>query len=210
MNKSFLESIFDLNSLHLHDFKVIQGSYSPNYEIHNSKFLFMAMVYNFHVLLYLCFLCLMVTTIMHSLHFILCSIVSAPYSYPTKVISSSLAACSCSSLNWEILRHSGSCFILRHFSLVSCLPAFCFSDPVCFTSTLLFLAKEILCRSSIDGENYAVSYSLSFSLELLRALKKGQIRQKVTMFNFSKLRWIFSLEAVSVLNWKNVARPNSS
>ena len=154
MDKAFFESIFDLNSLHLHDFKVIQGSYSPNYEIHNSKFLFMAMVYNFHVLLYLCFLCLMVTTIMHSLHFILCSIVSAPYSYTTKVISSSLAACSCSSLNWEILRHGGSCFILRHFSLVSCLPAFCFSDPVCFTSTLLFLAKEILYRSSIGQENY--------------------------------------------------------
>ena len=150
VNKSFLESILDLDSLNLHDFKVIKGSYSSNYEIHNSKFLFMAMVYNFHVLLYLCFLCLMVTTIMHSLHFILCSIVSAPYSYTTKVISSSLAACSCSSLNWEILRHGGSCFILRHFSLVSCLPAsFCFSDPVCFTSTLLFLVMEILYRSSI-------------------------------------------------------------
>lgn len=114
----------------------------------------MAMVYNFHVLLYFSFLCLMITTIMHSLHFILYSIVSAPYSYTTKVISSSLAACSCSSLNWEILRHGGSCFILRHFSLVSCLPAFCFSDPVCFTSTLLFLAKEILYRSSIGRENY--------------------------------------------------------
>ena len=123
VNKSFLESILDLDSVNLHDFKVIKGSYSSNYEIHNSKFLFMAMVYNFHVILYLCFLCLMVTTIMHSLHFILCSIVSAPYSYPTKVISSSLAACSCSSLNWEILRHGGSCFILRHFSLVSCLPS---------------------------------------------------------------------------------------
>ena len=108
-------------------------------------------IYDFHVL------CTFVSSvsIMHSLHFILCSIVSAPYSYTTKVISSSLAACSCSSLNWEILRHGGSCFILRHFSLVSCLPAsFCFSDPVCFTSTLLFLAKKILYRSSIGRENY--------------------------------------------------------
>ena len=120
----------------------------------------MAMVYNFLVLLYLCFLCLMLTTIiMHSLLFILYFIVSAPYSYATKVISSSLAACSCSSLNWEILRHGGSCFILRHFSLVSCLPAFCCSDPVCSTSTLLFLAKEILYRSSTGRENY--SYRIS-------------------------------------------------
>ena len=164
----------------------------------------MAMIY----MIFTCF-CTFVSSvsIMHSLHFILYSIVSAPYSYTTKVISSSLAACSCSSLNWEILRHGGSCFILRHFSLVSCLPAFCFSDPVCFTSTLLFLAKKLLYRSSIGRENPAVSQSLSFSLEPLRCLKKGQM---VAMFNFLNLRWIFSLEAVSVLNRKNVARPNSS
>ena len=34
INKSFLESIFDLNSLHLHDFKAIKGSYLSNYEIY--------------------------------------------------------------------------------------------------------------------------------------------------------------------------------
>ena len=145
---------------------------------------------------------------MHSLLFILYSIVSAPYSYTTKVISSSLAACSCSSLNWEILRHGGSCFILRHFSLVSCLPAFCFSDPVCFTSTLLFLAKEILYRSSIGRENYAVSQSIELQPRAAESTKEGADGGNV--FNFLKLRWIFSLEAVSVLNWKNVARPNSS
>ena len=123
---------------------------------------------------YTCFLCLTITTIMHSLHFILCSIVSAPYSYTTKVISSSLAACSCSSLNWEILRHGGSCFILRHFSLVSCLPAsFCFSDPVCFTSTLLFLAKEILYRSSIGQENYWCIPIIEFQPRAVESTKEG-------------------------------------
>ena len=66
------------------------------------------------------------------------------------------------------------------------------------------LTPQAVFTTGIFFSQFVISkFAKSISLELQNAPKKGQ---KVAMFAFFKLSWIFRLKAMVVLNLKNVAR----